>query len=220
MASQEWLPPRVSRLRNVAGAIGLATGCLIVLLLCAQRGAPALSADTALDAAGPRPVVWAETGDITPTWTSTLPVTTIVDDEPTVWSITQHGVTITFYRSAVVGSAWFTFTPLSSSPLTSSYMPTPYFFDLESEYMDSHKPVSLGKNGIQIELVYDESRLDGMDPRTLQFFHYGSTEWVKMGGDIDLVARTVTLQTDFTQWFGVGGQPPKQYVYLALVPRE
>ena len=83
MASQGWLP-RVQRLRNAACAIGLATGCLIALLLCADRGAPAVSAHTVSGAAATRPVVWTETGDISPTWTSMVPVATIVDDDPLV----------------------------------------------------------------------------------------------------------------------------------------
>jgi hypothetical protein len=143
-----------------------------------------------------------------------------VDDEPFEWWIPQHGVTVTFYRSSVVGSAWFTFTPKSPSALPGSYLPTPYFFDLDGVYMDSHKPVSLGKNGIQIELIYDESWLGGIDPRTLAYFHFGSIEWVKQGGDIDLLARTLTLKTNRTQSFGVGGQPPRKYLYLAVVLNE
>jgi len=220
MASQGWLPPRRSRLRNVACAIGLAAGGLVVLLLGLGWGAPVLSASDGPGSAPAYGDTWTETGDISATWTSTQPVAAIVDEQRFVWPITQHGVTITFYPSVVRGQAWFTFTPKSPSTLGGSYLPTPYFFDLESEYLDSHLPVSLDKNGILIELTYDPSQLGGLDPHTLQFFHLGSIDWVRQGGDVDLIARTLTLNTKRTESFGVGAQPHKQYLYLAFVVRE
>jgi hypothetical protein len=205
----------------VACAIGLAAGWLLVLILCAGQSTPALSASGGSGADAVQRRAWAETGDVSATWTSTQPVTTEVDNDPFVWPITQHGVTVTFYRNAVGGSAWFTFTPRSPSELPSGYLPTPYFFDLDGVYKDSGWPVSLDDTGIQIELKYDPSRLGEIEnPRTLQFFHFGKTEWLPQGGDVDLAAKTLTLKTERTQSFAVGGDPPKQYVYLALVMRK
>jgi hypothetical protein len=199
----------------VACAIGLAASWLVVLLLCARHGALAVAAAGGSESVPAR--AWAEPGEIGPTWTSTQPVVAIVDEDNFVWSITQHGVTITFYQSSVVGRAWFTFTPKSPTALPEGYLPTPYFFDLDSEYMDSHQPVSLGKNGIQIELVYDPFRLGEIEPNTLQFFHEGPVEWVRQGGEVDLVDRTITLWTKRTESFGVGGMGPKERVYLPIV---
>ena len=221
MASQGRLLPRMSRLRNVVYAIGLAAVWMGALLLCASRGTPALAASggSGVDAArGSRG--WAETGDVSAIWTSTQPTTTVVDDELKVWSIAQYGVTVTFYPDAVGAPAWFTFTPRSETKLPGGYLSTPYVFDLDGEYMSSHWPVSLGDTGIQIELSYELSQLGTIDPRTLQFFHFGKTEWLPAGGDIDLIAKTVTLRTERTQSFAVGGEPPKQYLYLSLVIRE
>lgn len=220
MASQGWLLPRRSRLKNVACAIGLAVGGLVVLLLCLDWGAPALAASGSPGVGPVRGPAWAETGELSATWTSYQPTSTLVDSEPLVWPIPQHGVTVTFYRSAVVGQAWFTFTPKSSVPLTGSYLPTPYFFDLDSAYVASDLPVSLGRNGIQIELVYDESRLGEIEPRTLQFFHFGATAWEKEGGELDLVAKTLSVRTTRTESFGVGGQPTQTHLYLAFVVRQ
>jgi hypothetical protein len=220
MESRGWLRPYVSRLRNVACAIGLAAGCLLVLLLCAGRGAPALSASSGsgMDAAHSR--VWAGTGsDLGPTWTSTQPVTTEVDKEPYVWAITQHGVTVTFYRGSVRGAAWFTFTPKSKATLPHGYLSTPYVFDLKGTFKSTDWDVSLWPPGIQIELKYDPSQLGQIEPRTLQFFHLGTIEWNPHGGDVDLAARTLTTRTMRTESFAVGGRPPQKYVHLPLVIR-
>lgn len=217
IASQGWLPPRLSRLKHLACAIGLAAAGLAMLLVFAGQGAPLLSASGGPGAAAARGAAWAETGDITATWTSTQPIATLVDKNYFPWWIPQHGVTVTFYPNSVVSSAWFTFTPKSPSALPGSYLPTPYFFDLESEYIKSGNEVSLGGNGIKIEVIYDESRLTGIDPRTLQFFHFGSIDWNLQGGDVDLIHRTVTLQTNRTRSFAVGGQPFKKYLYLPFV---
>ena len=146
MASQRWLPPRVlrrvARLRNVACAIGLAAGWLLVLLLCADRGAPALSASDGSDGGAVRGAsVRGETGDVSAAWTSTQPVTAVIGHERSVWAIEPHGVTVTFYSNSVSESAWFTFTPEISSGLP-GYLPTPYFFSLEGFYQATGWPVS------------------------------------------------------------------------------
>ena len=220
MASQRWLPPRVARLRNVACAIGLAAGWLLVLLLGAGRGAPALSASDGSDGDVVREAfAWGEAGDVSATWTSTQPVTAVIGPDPTVWAIEPHGITVTFYLNSVSKSAWFTFTPQISSELP-GYLPTPYFFRLDGSYQATDRPVSLGQAGIQIKLSYDPSRLGTADARTLQFFHFGTTEWIPQGGDVDLFAKTITLKTKRTQAFAVGGELPKQYLYLSLVMRR
>jgi hypothetical protein len=221
MASQAWLPPHSSRLRNVACAIGLAVGGLVALLLCAGPGTPALSASggsSADPARGTR--VWPETDVVSGTWTSMQPITTVVGPDPFVWPITQHGVTVTFYRNSVSDSAWFTFTPQSSSGLPGGYLPTPYFFDLEGVYQINGERVSLGWEGIQLELTYDPSRLGEIEAGTLQFFHFGTRDWVRQGGDVDLASKTVTLRTKRTESFAVGGEPPRRYLYLSFVIRQ
>jgi hypothetical protein len=220
MASQRWLPPRVARLRNVACAIVLAAGWLMVLLLSAGRGVPALSASDGLDGNAVRSAhTWGETGDVSATWTSTQPVSAVIGREPSVWAIEPHGVTVTFYLNSVSDNAWFTFTPQISRALP-GYLPTPYFFRLDGSYQATDWPVSLGQAGIQIELAYDPARLGGADPRKLQFFHFGTTEWSPQGGEVDLLAKTITLKTKRTQAFAVGGELPRQYLYLTLVMRE
>jgi hypothetical protein len=149
-----------------------------------------------------------------------VPVTTVVDDHPRVWNITEHGVTVTFYLNSVTEPAWFTFTPQISGPLPGGYLPTPYFFRLDGTYQETGWPVSLNRTGIQIEVSYDAARLGEIDPRTLQFFHYGATEWLPQGGDVNAIASRLTLRTKRTQAFAIGGQPPKKYRYLPLVIRD
>lgn len=222
MTSRGWLPPCTSRLKKVACAIGLAAVSMVVLLFCAGRGAPALSANGAgLDGARSSRA-GAETGDVSVTWTSTQPVTTVVGRDTFVWPITQHGVTVTFYQDAVIGTAWFTFTPKlkPETELPDKYLVTPYVFDLDGTYQKGGGRVSLGSTGIQIELTYDPSRLTEIELDKLQFFHFGKTEWLPMGGEVDLIAKTVTLRTERTESFAVAGEPPKKYLYLALVMRE
>jgi len=218
MASQGWRPLRASRLYKVACAIGLAIGLIAVLFLCVGRGAPALSAST--DAGADRASARAERGEIGPTWTSTQPVYAEIGRDPYVWSITEHGVTVTFYVGSVSSDAWFTFTPRISSSLGNVYVPTPYFFDLEGSYKIDDSQVSLGALGIQIELAYDPARLSEVDQGTLQFFHRAPTRWVPQGGDVDLAASTVTTHTRRTESFAVGGDPIKKRLYLSLVMRE
>ena len=219
MASRGWLPPRVPRLRNVAYAIGLAASGLLVLFLCAGRGAPALSASGSSGAAARGGYALEEAGDVSPAWTSLEPVTQVIDAQPFVWAITQHGVTVTFYLNSVSQSAWFTFTPQISGELP-GYLPTPYFFRLDGSYRATDWPVSLGQAGIQIELSYDPAHLGGADPSTLQFFHFGTTTWLPQGGTVNLADRTITLRTKRTQQFAIGGELPKKYLYLSLVMRQ
>jgi hypothetical protein len=191
---------------------------LLALLLCTSRGAPAALAYSDSGAVpGARRL---QSGEIGTTWTSTVPVTTVVDDRRRVWPISEHGVTVTFYLNSVTEPAWFTFTPQISDPLPGGYLPTPYFFRLDGTYQATGWPVSLNQAGIQLEVSYDAARLGEIDPRTLQFFHYGATEWLPQGGDIDLSASRLTLRTKRTQAFAIGGQPPKKDVYLPLVIRD
>jgi hypothetical protein len=213
MASRRW------RLKKVSCAVGLSIAWVAALLLCASHGAPALSASSASDSE-PSARVWAEGDDVSTTWTSMQPVTTVVGPAYFVWPITQHGVTVTFNQEAVGATSWFTFTPRTQTELPIGYTSTPYVFDLNGTYRATGKPVSLGNAGIQIEVQYDPSELDRIDPRTLQFFHRGKTEWFPQGGDVDLLAETISLKTERTQSFAVGGEPPKRYLYLSIVIRE
>jgi hypothetical protein len=220
MASQEWRPLRASRLLKVVCAVGLAIGCTTLLFLCLGRAAPALSASTDSDV--DRTIAWAEVGEIGPTWTSTQPWYTVVGPDGDEWPITEHRVTVTFPENAVSEPAWFTFTPRLSRSLGSGYAPTPYFFDLEGVYMENDLEVSFAHgHRIDVAISYDPSRLIDVDERTLQFFHRATSgEWVPQGGDLDLVAKTITLHTPRTESFAVGGEALKIYLYLPNVMRE
>jgi hypothetical protein len=129
-------------------------------------------------------------------------------------------VTITFLPSAVQSPSWFTFTPRSESTLPGNTLATPYFFDVYGTYIESGGEVSLWKADIQIELVYDKSRLGEIDPQSLRFYHLGATEWVTQDTDVDLLNSTVSLRIRRTGSFGVGGDPPQLYLYLPVVRRD
>jgi hypothetical protein len=221
MASRGWLPPRVSRLRNVAGATGLAAGCLLVLLLCAGRGMPALSAEAGAGEAAVSVHPWTERGDVSGAWTSLQPTSTVVGPSRYVWEIDDHGIVITFHTNSVSFPAWFTFTPRISSALPGVYLPTPYFFDLNGVYQINDERVSLDYDGIEITLAYDPSRLSKIELDSLRFFHFGTTDWVLQGGEVNHGTRTVSLSTKRTESFAVGGKPRMTHkTYLSLVMRD
>lgn len=218
MASRKELP-----LKNVAGAIGLAAGWLLVLFLWAGRAGSELSADARVGAGQGRAAeVETEAGDVSVSFTSTQPITILLTRDqvklaPWVWEIAEHSVNITFAKLSVQADAWFTFTPQISGTINETYLPTPYFFELGSRYVSFPDSVSLTGDGIQIEVTFEEAHLGPkIDPSTLQFFHYGTTKWEPKGGDLDLQAKTISLWTKRTERFAVGGEPYWERAYLPL----
>jgi hypothetical protein len=202
----------------MAWAIVLPVGLTVLLLAAAGRIAPTASAAPVIEGRPSGNALASE--EISVTWTSTESVYTVVSKSLQVWPCTPHPVTITFFQSAVKTPSWFTFTPRSKSDLPGHTLATPYFFDVRGTYIESGGEVSLWQADIQIELVYDRSRLGETDPQSLRFYHLGATEWVTQDSDIDLLNNTISLQIRRTGSFGVGGDPPQSYLYLPFVHRD
>jgi hypothetical protein len=186
------------------GATGAAAALLVLLLLCLS---PA-----------PRTVRAGAEDQVSATgWTPNALDSRVIDPWETVWEVISQPVRITFKSQALSAPAYFTFTSaVSTEVLPSPYLTSPYFFDLAGTYVINDRPVSLGASGIEIELSYTQAELGRLEPRSLQFYRRVYGVWEVRGGQVDLEAKTITLRTDETGTYGIGGQGPTLYIPLIV----
>lgn len=192
-----------SMVRDLALAIGLSAALIALLLACAAESAPPM-------AAAP-PAARTAVGELGPAWTSTDPVTRIVQPD-TTWFIEPYGVTITFKEGALRETAIFTFTPRPDLPLDPPLASTGYLFDFSGTLVSTGRPVSLWK-AIRYTLQYEEAELRNVSEHTLEVYRY-SDWWIPQNADVDTTANRITWETAFTGKFGVGGYGPRAFIYV------
>ena len=219
MQAQTW-----SKVRAVAGAVGLATALAALLLVWAAEHAPDMRASAAASPGTPVPPDAGTRFDgVAPAWAYTEPVTTFVpDNQDTYWFLPQYSVIITFPRTAFSWrkGAVFTFTPRSDLWLDASWVSLPYFFDLNGVYVEHENlQVSL-QNPIKVNAEYREEDLDGVLEESLESFWFdeGPRKWLQLHATPNPAANRLVWETSYLGPFGIGGRRLTT-IYLPTVMR-
>ena len=223
MERQRW-----NAVRRLALVIGLASVMVALLLWWADGRAPsdaAAHAPESFDVGSlTEPFVATRYGDVSAAWGVTHPVTAWVSDGDFVWHISDYGVTVTFFTNSFNWElgAVFTFTPQTEPEFSPPLIGTPYFFRLYGTYKSypgsEGGEVSLGGNGIRVEMAYDPDGIFGIQEHSLRVFHYAWGEWWDEGATIDLATDRVWWRTRRLGKFRMGGYGAR--LFLPMVPRS